>query len=177
MSLLEQWRQTESTCFTVTDGETAQEYRFTFVTMSAFEESKYSRYRNLALAFLSKMFGNFSDAKGDSADELNAYLDTFIKHAAVRGACSKVEVRSVVTLPHDDTPYEAIQELGEWQVIQFPEIWAEPMSAAQNMPGHILNQLCETVLMAGNPARLLGFSPMSEEEKKMIRISAKPSTS
>jgi hypothetical protein len=175
MPLLDQWRRTESMCFTATDGETVQEYRFTFVTMSAFEEAKYSRYRSLALVLLNGMYGDLSEVKGDAVDDLNAYLNIFIKHAAVKSACSKVEVRTLTEVPPTDEAAEPTTVASEWEVVPFPEIWADPMSAAQNMPGHILNELCDTVLMAGNPGRLLGFSVMSEEEKKMIRINAKPS--
>jgi len=168
--LLSQWRKTEVADLTVTDGETVNEYRFTFATMSAYEESKYSALRRKAFTAYVEKFGVPDEMDPDLAEEANAYMMLLLKYVSVLAACTQLEMREYLEAA---TPED--REQAQWQVVPWPDEWRKPETAIQNIPTATLDYLYETVIMAGNPLRLLGMVPVDENEKKMIRINAKPS--
>jgi len=167
---LNQWRKTEVADLTVTDGETANEYRFTFATMSAYEESKYNALRRKAFGSYVELFGAPEAMDPDLAGEANEYMTVLLKYVAILAACTQLEMREYV-----ESATVEEREQAQWQVVPWPEEWRKPATAIQNIPTATLDYLYETVIMAGNPLRLLGMVSVDENEKKMIRINAKPS--
>lgn len=168
--LLDQWRKTEQAIVSVTDGETVQDLRFSFVTMSALEDARHSSMRQQGFAMIDEMFGKEWATDPDKRAEVNIYFEIFVKHAAVVAACKLVETRQYAEGATDDEI-----ESAEWSTIDFPEMWKDARQVAENIPAHTLNYLFESVILAGNPARMFGFGPISDEEKKMIRVAASPS--
>ncbi len=167
MSLLEQWRKEEQATISVTDGETVEDYRFTFTTMSALQDAQHSALRQQSFALIDELFGPNWTTDPVKREEVNIYFSIFIKHAAIVAACKSVQTRQYA----DDASEEEIAAT-EWKTCDFPETWRDARQVAENIPAHTLNYLFETVILAGNPARLFGFGPISDDEKKMIRIPA-----
>lgn len=170
MSLLEQWRKTEQAIISVTDGETVQDYRFSFVTMSALEDARHTSLRQQSFVLIDEIFGKEWTTDAAKREEVNIYFSIFIKHAAIVAACKLVETRQYA----DGTSEEDIASV-EWSSTDFPESWKDARQVAESIPAHTLDHLFETVILAGNPARMFGFGAISDDEKKMIRVSANPS--
>lgn len=168
--LLNQWRKTESADVFVTDGETVSQYRFTFVTMSAFEETRYNALRRGAVAALSEMFDGLDNIEPEQTPEVNDYFVLLIKASATLATCTTLQVRSYPeSMPAEDREQVALE------TVPMPKEWRTAKGLAQAVPLHTIDYLYDTVLMAGNSNRLFGFTPVSDEEKKMIRINDKPS--
>lgn len=170
MSLLEQWRKEEQATISVTDGETVEDYRFTFTTMSALQDAQHSALRQQSFTLIDEIFGGGWTTDPIKREEVNIYFSIFIKHAAIVAACKSVETRQYA----DGASEEEIAAT-EWKATDFPETWRDARQVAENIPAHTLNYLFETVILAGNPARLFGFGAIDDEEKKIIRVSTSPS--
>ena len=170
MTLLEQWRKEEQAVVSVTDGETVEDYRFTFTTMSALQDAQHSALRQQSFTLIDEMFGKEWTTDPIKREEVNIYFSIFIKHAAIVAACKSVQTRQ-----YADGASEEEIAAAEWKATDFPESWKDARQVAESIPAHTLNYLFETVILAGNPARMFGFGPISDDEKKMIRVPASPS--
>ena len=157
--MLENWQFNEPGCLLVTDGEIEQEYRLTFKTMSAFDEAKFRRKRSQAFAILDEQFGVDAERTDEQKDDAWILLDLLVKHAAVISALASVEVKAG----------------DEWQPAKLPDLWYDAKQFAYNVPGGIIDPLFEAVIEAGNPARLFMFLPATDDEKKMLRLTVRPS--
>ncbi len=161
MSLLEQWQRNEPVSLFASDGENEQEYRLTFKTMSAFDEAKFLRNRSKVGVVLNELFGDADQRTPEQTDDYWSMFDILVKHAAIVAALAKVELRT------DE----------KWEDSRLPETWYSAKEFAYNAPATVLNMLFEAVIAAGNPYRLFSFLPTSEDEKKVLRLTVKPSTS
>lgn len=173
MTMLEQWQHNEPVSIFASDGETEQEYRLTFKTMSAFEEAKFSRNRNKAGAILEELFGPAKERTDEQNEDAWAMFDVLIKHAAIMAALAKVEVRSVPQPTEDDAPVEP----GDWTEARLPDAWYNAKEFPYHAPASVLNLLFDAVIAAGNPYRLFSFLPASDAEKKALRLTVRPSAS
>lgn len=160
MSLLEQWQRNEPVSLFVSDGESEQEYRLTFKTMSAFDEAKFLRNRGRAGLVLEEIFGKADERTLEQAEDSLAMFEILVKHAAVMAALAKVELRNGE----------------EWQESRLPETWYSAKDFAHNAPASVLTLLFEAVIAAGNPYRLFSYLPTTEDEKKVLRLTVNPST-
>lgn len=161
MSLLDQWQRNEPVSLFASDGETEQEYRLMFKTMSAFDEAKFLRNRSKAGLILEEIFGKADDRTDEQNEDAWAMFDILIKHAAVMAALAKVELRN-----------------GEvWEEARLPDAWYSAKDFAYNAPASVLTLLFDAVIAAGNPYRLFSFLPGSDDEKKMLRLTVRPSVS
>lgn len=161
MSLLDQWQRNEPVSLFASDGETEQEYRLTFKTMSAFDEAKFLRNRSKAGLILEEIFGKSDDRTDEQNEDAWAMFDILIKHAAVMAALAKVELRT-----------------GEaWGEARLPDDWYSAKDFAYNAPASVLTLLFDAVIAAGNPYRLFSFLPGTDDEKKVLRLTVKPSVS
>lgn len=161
MSLLEQWQHNQPVSLFVSDGETEQEYRLTFKTMSAFDEAKFLRNRNKAVAILEEIYGKADDRDDEQNEDSWALYGILVQHAAIMAALAKVELRN-----------------GEaWEDARLPDDWYNAKDFAYNAPASVLPLLFDGVIAAGNPYRLFSFLTGTDDEKKVLRLTVRPSAS
>lgn len=161
MSLLEQWQRNEPVSLFASDGETEQEYRLTFKTMSAFDEAKLARGRNKAVSILAEIFGEADSRTDEQNDDSWSLYGILVQHAAVMAALAKVEMRNGET----------------WEESRLPEEWYNAKEFAFKAPGSVLTLMLGGVIAAGNPPRLLNLMPVTDDEKKALRLTVQPSAS
>lgn len=159
MSLLDQWQRNEPVSLFASDGETEQEYRLTFKTMSAFDEAKFLRNRSKAGLILEEVFGKADDRTAEQNEDAWSLYGILVSHAAIMAALVKVELRNGET----------------WEESRLPDEWYNAKDFAYNAPASVMTLLFEAVIAAGNPGRLFSFLPISDDEKKVLRLSVKPS--
>lgn len=159
--MLENWQLNQPVSLFADDGETEHEYRLTFKTLSAFDEAKFKARRAKIGAILDEEFGDIADRTDEQKADAGALLDIMYRHAMIMAALAKVELR----------------DGDEWKPSRLPDSWYDAKLFAYNAPASILDALVEAVIDAGNPWRIFSFLPMSDDEKKMLRLTVRPSNS
>jgi hypothetical protein len=161
MSLLDQWQFSTPVPLFVSDGETESEYRLTFKTLSAFDMAKFRAKRNRIFTILAAEFGEI-DARTDAQKEdADALFDILFRYEIFMAALASVELKAS----------------DNWHPARLPDDWYDALQFAYNAPGSILDQLVSAAIDAGNPWRLFSFAPVTDDEKKMLRLNVRPSAS
>lgn len=159
--MLENWQHDQPVSLFASDGETEQEYRLTFKTLSAFDEAKFRSRRGKIFTALNEEFGEFETRTDEQKEDALLLGDVMLKHAIVMSALTSVEIK----------------DGKKWTPTRLPDLWYDAKQFAFNAPGGILDILVEAVIEAGNPARMFSFMPTSDDEKKMLRLNVQPSKS
>ena len=157
--LLEQWQHNEPVSLFVSDGETEQEYRLWFKTMSAFDASKFQTKQRRARLVIEELYGTPDDRTPEQQEDAEAMSQVLYYHAAIFAALGKVELNS---------------EDG-WQAARLPESWYDAKTAAHEMPAEVINDLFVATIEAGNSAPTFGILPSTDGEKKALRLTVQPS--
>ena len=151
---LNNWQQTSIVTLVVSDGELEQEYRLTFGTCSNFDIGLFNRRRAKAFDYL-RTFGD----DWAQQDEANALFPVLISHAMIMAGLKRVECKD------GDT----------WTATRLPASWYDAVQFAYNAPAGMVDTLTQAVIDAGNPPRLFAFQPAGDEEKKVLRLTVRPS--
>lgn len=152
---LNSWQQTSTVSLVVSDGETEQEYRLIFGTCSNFDIGMFNRRRVKAFEYMRQAYGD--DWIGN--DDAMVLQGLMIAHAMILSALKRVETKDGET----------------WTETKLPESWYDAQRFAYEVPAGITDALTQAVLDAGNPARLFSYVPVGDEEKKVLRLTVKPS--
>lgn len=158
---LTHWQQHNTITLIASDGEEEYEYRLTFKTMSAFDESIFKRKRVNVFAILSELFGPLDERNEEQMEQSDVMLDILVKHAAVMTALEKVEAKQGKT----------------WKETKLPDVWYQPREFAYHVPHSVLELLFSAVIDAGNPFELFSFIGITDEQKKTVRIPVNTSAS
>lgn len=153
---LANWQQTNTIDMIVSDGETEQTYRLTFGTCSTYDIGLFNRRR-------AKVFEHMRATLGDTwtqQDEGMTLMSIMISHAMILSALKKVEVKTGET----------------WEETKLPDAWYDAHRFPYEVPAGMVDALSEAVIEAGNPPRLFSFVPAGDEEKKVLRLTVKPSS-
>lgn len=159
---LTDWQHKESVSLFASDGENEVEYRLTFKTMSALDEAKYQQARRRAFTIADEVYGNPEDRTEDDKANAEAMLSVLFQHAAIMAALDTVEVKD---------------EDGDWEDARLPEEWYDGQAFATSAPAGLINELFVAVSAAGNFPRMFGFTPATDDEKKVLRLTVRRSTS
>ena len=152
---LANWQQTATVSMFVSDGEAEQEYRLTFATCSNFDIGMFNRRR-------AKVFEQMKATYGEewyNNDEALTMQVIMINHAVILSALKRVEVTDGET----------------WTETKLPDAWYDAQRFANEVPAGVTEPLLAAVVDAGNPLRLFSFLPVGDEEKKVLRLTVKPS--
>ncbi|HSG63309.1 MAG TPA: hypothetical protein VLA24_17930 [Pseudomonadales bacterium] len=158
--MLEQWQFSQPIGITVSDGEAEKEYRLTFKTMTAFDEAKFRARRGKIQGILVALYGNLDERTVEQTEDADALADILFRHAIIMSALATVEVLNGK----------------KWEPTRLPEPWYDAKEFAFNAPAAILDPLVQAVLDAGNPYRLFTFGSLTDDEKKMTRLTVRPSS-
>lgn len=154
---LANWQQTSTVSLVASDGETEQEYRLTFGTCSNLDIGVFNRRRFKTYDRMKELYGEewFSNDEGQA---LNMIM---VNHAMIMSSLKCVEVRG------GDT----------WTETKLPDAWYDAERFAKEVPAGVVDPLLAAVIEAGNPLRIFSFVPAGDEEKKVLRLTVKPSAS
>lgn len=154
---LNNWQQTSTVSLVASDGETEQEYRLTFGTCSNFDIGLFNRRRSKVYELMRATYGD-EWIKNDDALVLQGLM---IAHAVILAGLKKVETKGD----------------NDWADAKLPDAWYDAQRFAYEVPAGMIDTLTDAVLAAGNPARLFSYLPAGDEEKKVLRLTVKPSAS
>lgn len=156
MSLnLANWQQTSIVSMFVGDGETEQEYRLTFATCSNLDIGMFRQRLSKLRTLLTDHYG---DAWSDN-EEASAMNNLMFVHAIIMSSLKRVEQN----------------QDGEWIEAKLPDAWYDAMRFASEVPAGVNDTLLDGVFAAGNSPRLFSLLPGGDEEKKVLRLTVKPS--
>lgn len=154
---LANWQQTSIVSLFASDGETEQEYRLTFATCSNLDIGVFKQKLSKIRAYLTDTYG----AEWLANEEANAINSLMYMHAIIMSSLKLVEQR----------------QGEEWIVAKLPDAWYDAERFAKEVPAGLTDTLLDAVFDAGNSPRLFSLLPNGDEEKKVLRLTVKPSAS
>lgn len=152
---LANWQQTSTVSMFVSDGETEQEYRLTFATCSNLDIGVFKQRLGKIRTYLTDTYGTEWLAN----EEANAINSLMYMYAIIMSSLKQVEQR----------------QGEEWIVAKLPDAWYNAESFAKEVPAGLTDTLLDAVFDAGNSPRLFSLLPGADDEKKVLRLTVKPS--
>lgn len=156
------------------------EYKLTIGECSTYRKALFERYRY-------RIYGAAADefAKNVDLPEADKSGNEFLRYFAVRKLLNPFDaelIDTIVAVAIDHaivlaSVHETRKIDGDaWAMAQMPAWWYEPMKAIEFIPIETIRALVGEVLKVV-PARVFGFVPADDEQKKRLRLTVKPSAS
>ena len=154
------------------------EYKLTIGECSTYRKALFDRYRY-------RIYGAAADefAKNVELPEADKSGNEFLRYFAVRKLLNPFDaelIDTIVAVAIDHaivlaTVHETRRRDGDnWVMSQMPAWWHDPMQAIELIPLEKINALVTEVLKV-TPARVFGFIPADDEQKKRLKVTVKPS--
>lgn len=163
---------------TLVENDIETEYRLTIGECSTYRKAVFDRYRY-------RIYGAAADEfiKNVELPEGEKTGNEFMRYFAVRKLLNPFDaelIDTIVAVAIDHaivlaSVHETRKRDGDnWVMAQMPAWWYDPMKAVELIPIETIRALVDEVLKVV-PARVFGFIPSDDEQKKRLRLTVKPS--